>query len=272
MIRSVECLSFNPQSSRADQMLAAMAHAASQAGASVTQTSTFQGGSDLLCLWGPGAPNRFPAMRAQLDRGGHIACFDLAYWRRDSKVRVSIDAAHPQRWVMARNRPYNRAWDDQITPENRYDPNGPIIIAGLGDKARVQYGADVVDRWERETAEACAQKFGRPVTYRRKRSNAFVPGWADLTGDGPIDGVLAGTSLLVTWHSNVAVDAIRLGIPAICRDGAAAAVCPSDVNHPSAGVPLSDDLRWDFLAQLAWFQWLPSEAAQCFAFLVQELA
>ena len=42
-----------------------------------------------------------------------------------------------------------------------------------------------------------------------------------------IDQALTGCSLVVTWHSNVAVDAIRMGIPVVCRDGAAAAVCPS---------------------------------------------
>jgi hypothetical protein len=76
----------------------------------------------------------------------------------------------------------------------------------------------------------------------------------------PIDQALAGASLVVTWHSNVAVDAIRLGLPVICRDGAAAAVCPSDFRTTDPQ-PLPASVRDRFLANLAWFQWSNSEAA-----------
>jgi len=249
-----------------------MAAAGDKAGAAVARSREYRGGSDLLCLWGPGAPNRFEPMRQQLESGGHVACFDLAYWQRESKVRVSIDAAHPQAWVMRHGLPYNRLTDDNMFPSNHFDPTGPIVVAGLGDKARVQYGAEVVDRWERETADACHAKSGRPILYRRKRPSATSPRWATLAGDGPIESVLAGASLLVTWHSNVAVDAIRLGIPVVCHDGAAAAVCPADPLDARCGVPLDEDLRWSFLANLAWFQWATREADGCWQFLNRMLA
>lgn len=249
-----------------------MAAAGRAAGAEVSATSQFRGGADLLCFWGPGAPSRFEPMRAQLAAGGHIACFDLAYWQRLSKVRVSIDAAHPQRWVMQRNLPFDRLIRDDVTVEEGHDPQGPIILAGLGDKARVQYGPGVIDRWEQQMADGCRARWGRPVLYRRKRPTSAVPAWATLASDGPIESVLTGASLLVTWHSNVAVDAIRLGIPVVCHDGAAAAVCPSTLDDPRATTPLEWGLRWAFLANLAWFQWTPQEAPGCWKFLSEALA
>ena len=69
----------------------------------------------------------------------------------------------------------------------------------------------------------------------------------------------------MTWHSNIAVDAIALGIPAVCVDGAAAAVCPAEL--PEEVRPFDPALRDRFLANLAWFQWAPSEARECWAFL-----
>jgi hypothetical protein len=82
--------------------------------------------------------------------------------------------------------------------------------------------------------------------------------------------VLAGSSLLVTWHSNVAVDAIRMGIPVVCREGAAAAVCPSEL--PETIAPMADDVRDRFLANLAWFQWRPDEAPEFWRWVPEVLA
>jgi hypothetical protein len=78
-----------------------------------------------------------------------------------------------------------------------------------------------------------------------------------LTTDQPIEHVLAGASLVVTWHSNVAVDAIRLGIPVICREGAAAAVCPSELGaddprplDPESNCPAARDYSRAYLHHL----------------------
>jgi hypothetical protein len=61
-----------------------------------------------------------------------------------------------------------------------------------------------------------------------------------------------------------------MGIPVVCRDGAAAAVCPNLLtDHPE---PLSPDVRQRFLANLAWFQWRDDEAESLWRFLQELLA
>jgi hypothetical protein len=271
---AVEILTCQPENVRATKLFAALA-AARPHGVTVAQTQRYRGGSEWLMLWGPGAPERAEVMRQHVAAGGHAIVWDLAYWQRDVKARVSIDAAHPQAWVMRRDWPASRLAADLVPPvSHAWNPRGPVVVAGIGDKARVQYGAGTVDAWERSMIVACRERWpDRQVVYRKKKVSSPEPSDVCLSSPAiPIEQALRGASLVVTWHSNVAVDAIRLGIPAVCRDGAAAAVCPSALDPVADPAPLPDAVRDRFLANLSWFQWAPSEAQACWAFLEAVLA
>lgn len=264
---TVECLRFVPETARAAGALQALATGAVSAGLSLATTADYAGESDWLLLWGPGAPNRFGPMREQLRRGGHVLALDGAYWQRDRKFRISIDAAHPQRWILRQRLSSSRFDADGVILEDTWNPSGPVIVAGLGEKALVQYGS-VVPSWEAQMI-AAARAAGRRVLYRAKKSGPSPTG-VERAADGPIDTVLRGASAVITWHSNVAVDALRLGLPVVCSDGAAAAACPSQWARDLR--PLSLTWRLRFLQNLAWFQWAPNEADQCWAFLRELLA
>jgi len=256
---TVELLKFEPEGPRTAQMFVALTTAARDSGITVTHTTAYEGQSDCLMLWGPGAPSRWPAMQAQRKRGGHVVAWDGAYWSRDRKLRCSIDAAHPQHMVMRTDLPDDRWQQDPAPVANAWNPEGPVVMAGLGEKARVQYGADQIDAWEAEMKAASRDCWPtRPVIYRAKDRQAQ-----------PIDAFILGASLTVTWHSNASVDAIRMGIPVVCRDGAAAAVCPATVTCEPQ--PLAPKVRDQFLSNLAYFQWAPNEAGQCWQFLQETL-
>jgi hypothetical protein len=266
LMLTIEVLTFQPASGRAMEALRALQQAVPRA--NVRVTGTYRGQSDLLVFWGPGAPDRADVMRRHVAKGGHAIALDLPYWDRFKKFRISIDAAHPQAWVMRRQEPDTRLKADRVPVADRWNPDGPVIVAGIGRKARVQYGA-AVEQWEGQMI-AEAQRRGKVVQYRRKQPDAPVPQGVPLAPDRPIDAALSGASLVVTWHSNVAVDAIRNGIPVMCRDGAAAAVCPSVyVEDPQ---PLAPETRNRFLSNLAWYQWHPREARQCWKWLREVLA
>jgi hypothetical protein len=271
---AVELVHFQPESLRATATLAALRGAAKAAGVGVTVSSAYRGRSPWLLLWGPGAPDRAEAMRRHVAAGGHVIALDLAYWDRERKARVSFDAAHPSAWVMRRDLPATRLRADRVTVVDAWKPTGPVVVAGLGDKARVQYGADVIDRWEARMIAACRERWpDRPILYRKKKAGSPVPAHVQQATMQPIDAVLTKASLLVTWHSNVAVDAIRLGVPVICRDGAAAAVCAPDFEDEDPQ-PLAPAVRDQFLANLAWFQWgtTPPEAAGFWRFAQETLS
>lgn len=259
LLLTAELLSFSPQSQRANKVLDVLLKASQAAGVQAKQTNRYQGGSDLLVLWGPGEPARFEPMRKQVEAGGHTAALDLSYWHRESKFRVSIDAAHPQAWVMRKDWPADRWKADAVPVCGVWDENGPVLVAGIGSKARVQYGAGVVDAWEASMMRQ-VRAAGRTVLYRgKKEPNQPV-----------IEKALRGVSCLITYHSNVAVDAIRMGIPVVCHDGAAAAVCWSKYSTDLR--PLSEETRLAFLRNLAWFQWRNDEAAGVWGFLREALA
>jgi hypothetical protein len=269
----VEILSFQPENARATTLFASLA-AARPTGIVPTQTRRYRGASPWLMLWGPGAPERADVMRRHIAAGGRAIVWDLAYWQRDVKARLSIDAAHPVDWVMRKAWPASRLQADRLTLSNAWRPSGPVVVAGIGEKARVQYGAGTVDGWERAMIAACRERWpDRPVVYRKKKVGLPEPDGVQISSPAvPIEQALIGASLVVTWHSNVAVDAIRLGIPVVCRDGAAAAVCPPSLDPTADPVPLPEAVRERFLANLAWFQWAPSEAVACWQFLEAVLA
>lgn len=262
-MRSVELLHFSPESQRASGIFAAVARAAPRE-ITIQQTTAFRGGADVLLLWGPGAPDRVEPMRRQRAAGGIVVACDLAYWDRDRKFRVSIDAAHPQAWVMRRDWPDSRVKADRIARGDAWRSDGPVIVAGIGEKAYAQYGRSEVQAWEREQI-AAIERAGHRVRYRPKK-HAANPFRVDTLPFGiPIDRALQGASAVVTWHSNVAVDAIRMGIPVVCRYGAAAAVSASEWTPGLQ--PIASELADRFLSNLAWFQWAPSEAASMWAWL-----
>jgi len=257
---ALEVLRCQPETTRAGQVLYALTKAAVSMGFDVSTTLSYAGASPWLLIWGPGAPERRDLIARHVAAGGRAIALDLAYWNRTHKVRVSIDAAHPQAWVMQKTWPATRLESDRPIIRRMWKADGPILIAGIGVKAQTQYGPAIVADWEASMRAQCEARWpGRRIIQRPKPPTGLLP---------PVEGVLNGMSLVITWHSNIAVDAVRLGIPVVCRDGAAAAICPAEL--PDEPLPVPVEVRDRFLANLAWFQWAPQEAFAMWRFL-QEL-
>lgn len=267
---TVELLRFSPMSARTRMFFDAMVHASAAAAIDVTVTDRYRGISDWLMVWGAGAPDRFAPIRQQLDAGQHVIAFDLAYWDKTRKVRVSIDGPHPQAWVMRQRWSSDRLEADRIHMAQAWHQDGHVIVAGIGTKATVQYGEAVVAHWEAARIAECRALGYTRILYRHKRHHGAIPDGTMRCSAAEIDEVLQGCALVVTWHSNVAVDAIRMGIPVVCQDGAAAAICSQTVSERSR--PLSTETRDRFLSNLAWFQWGAHEATDCWGFLKEILA
>lgn len=210
-----------------------------------------------LVLYGLGGADRLPVALAH--RGDYLA-WDAGYWNRKApdphrSYRITINGFHPPQYIMRGDKPDQDRWNGSgLRIEQRGNPAGPIILVGNAPKSR-KVGAE---GWAADKlAEIRTKLPGRKVLYRPKPKRPPEQVRADGIADGHIDDVLSMASLVVCRHSNVAVDACRLGVPVVCDDGAAAAIYPNRLED-AAQQPKAAR-REDFMHRLAWWQWTMAE-------------
>ena len=220
-------------------------------------TRQYRGDLPILVVYGPGAPDRQVAIRKHREAGGRVHVFDLAYWNRKNHLRCAVNAQHPTVEQMDATPAAGREYPDL---REDGDPAGHILLVGLGRKTRVQFGYDGAD-WERVVYERLVDRFpGREIRFRPKgRDSARLP---CATSEEPtIEAALRRCALVVCRHSNVAIDACVAGVPVECEAGAAHWL----YRHCTTPDALA---RRDLLARVAWWQWGPHEAPECWDFML----
>lgn len=220
-------------------------------------TAEHYNGRGVLALYGLGGPDRLPV--AQKHDGDYLA-WDAGYWNRKSEnrsFRITINGLHPPQYVMRGESPGPDRWDASgLKIEQRGNPEGPIILVGNAPKS-LRIGAA---GWAAKKLAEIRQRFpGRRVLYRPKPKRPLEPVKADGVANGDIDDVLSCASLVVCRHSNVAVDACRLGIPVACDDGAASAIYPTLADWERQP---DEATRAEFLHRLAYWQWTMEELGE----------
>lgn len=239
---------------------------------SIVRRDVYKGDCELLMSYGLGHIGRRFWVNSHLDKGGRLIGFDLGYWNRgstktiDRPLRLTIDQDHPQEWID--DCPPERFDTAGVDLLDLYSPAGPIVIVGLGAKTNRALGQPMVT-WERTALSRIREVYSETeVIYRPKREDGTIlPGTRRMVGM-PIEHVLRGASLVVCRHSNVAIDAAIAGVPVVCEDGIAAALYNNDLRHPV--IPTHAE-RLRFLRAVAWWQWRPSEAKQCWEFVMAQL-
>lgn len=225
----------------------------------------FSGNNEMCVTWGPGAPEQQAALRKSKLIGCRFVAFDLGYWDRigsERHLRVTVDNGHPQAFVMRRDEPESRFDRAKIELRNDSADGGHVILVGMGEKSRQQLtttGRPVTELDMLRKILASPVYGKRHIVYRPKGSSRErLQGCETINRDSQsIEKLLNGAGLVVTRHSNVAIDAIIAGVPAVCWDGAAAAVLGSDLSKPVYRLP--DETRLRFLRNLAWWQWTEAE-------------
>lgn len=258
MAQQVEILRGQGPSPTADAMLRAMTQAIRKSGHKVRETTTYAGDSDLLLLFGVGAPSHAIARQKHVASGRHALLFDLGYFSRKKitgYVRMTIDHDHPQAWI-GKTEPKPDRWAVHgIDLREDFHPAGPVILVGLGRKARSYLGDP---DWEVKEFQRIKSEYpGRKIIYRPKPKHPFPPLKCEVDQDSKIEDLLKGASLAACRHSNVAVDAIIAGVPFDAIDGAAMWM---------KGRDYLPETRLDFLRRLSYWQWKSTEADQCWKF------
>jgi hypothetical protein len=224
----------------------------------VVVTSEFGGVGDWLVLYGIGRPPRDEWRKDQIASGGHVLLTDLGYFGRQKitgYLRVSIDQDHPQKWL-DRTAPDPSRWNELgIKLRQDYATDGHIILAGLGRKSWIYYG----EGWEYAKLTELRERFpSRRIIYRPKPGSPALNLKCDVNEHSSIEELLRGAALVVCRQSNVAVDAIVAGVPYECEDGAAMWL---------KNKPYTRENRTDFLQRLSCWQYRPTEARECWAFV-----
>jgi hypothetical protein len=223
----------------------------------IVQTAEYEGNSDLLMLWGLGEESRSLACKKHLANGGRAILWDIGYFgREEGYARLSIDYWHVQHLDITRPKPSR--WQSlgiQVTDQS--SQAGHIVLVGMGPKSHT-YTKEY--EWEENKLAELRKRFpSRHIVFRPKPGKPIKALDCDVAAGGPIADVLRGASLVVCRHSNVAVDAVALGIPFECEDGAAKWL---------SNKPYTEQTRQDFLHRLAWWQWLPSESVDAWKFIL----
>lgn len=219
--------------------------------------------SEWVVMWGLGHPEGQRVLRQAREAGVHVIGFDLGYWCRTDphrKFRMAVDDHHPGVRLMAKRRPASRLEADGIVLREDSDSSGPVVLVGMGYKSAATYSEEP-GAWEKRTLSKIRRAWpGRQVVFRPKPGGGdHRPAGVPVVGDTGIEVVLRGASAIYCRQSNVAVDAIIAGVPAIAEEGAASAVCDRDLRAGHLPSKLSVELRREFLANLAWFQWSGAE-------------
>lgn len=224
----------------------------------------------VLMLYGLGGADRYPAAMEHKRGGKRFVTWDLGYWDRMTTPRTfrfSIDANHPKEVMQGDYLGPGRFESAELAMGNVAKDSGPILLIGNGPKA-VHTGAQ---GWAASKSKELRRQFpGKQILYRPKPGKPIENG-AEYDGlsHGLIDQALVGVSLVVTRHSNVAIDACRLGVPVVCDDGAGACIYPQRLEMAHAQP--DEATRMQFLHRLAWWQWRADEAVQAWKFIGEQV-
>lgn len=206
-----------------------------------------------LFLYGWGGVEQQNAIR--MHRGNYVA-FDLGYWERegfnDQKWRVAINGFHSPQLILRGAHPGpHRLAESGITLRSLRPGPSSVLLVGNGPKSQ-RVGAR---HWTFGKAKLLRRRLpGWRILYKPKPERPAEPRIDfDELVDGPIEHILPRVGLVVCRHSNVAVDACRLGVPVVCDDGAAACIYPQSIDDRGRQPTL--DVRREFLERLAWWQW-----------------
>lgn len=184
---------------------------------------------------------------------------DLGYWNRDAYYRVSVGDWSPHRYLnFGMDSTRLKSMGVRIQP---WQDGEEILVVGASEKSMAQHGFGYME-WERKAVRRLGD-VGK-VVYRPKPHD---PNRHPIPGVGydsrPVAEALASAKLVVTHHSNMAVDALVAGVPVYCETGVGAAFSvPFGSFERRPG-------REQFLYDVAWLQWTLAEMADgtCWSFL-----
>lgn len=223
---------------------------------------------DIAIAYGWAHETVFTAYKAA---GAHYAYWDLGYWNRhpDGGKRGGAREGHHRLAVdswdtadtMGCGYPGDRLQAtpvqlQPILPASRLAIRNTILVAGMSEKGAKTHGY-AYRQWEGQIMSdihALIVSSGLRVEFRDK------PPRKSPKPVEPIAAVLQRCCLVVSHHSNVAVDALIAGVPSWCRKGVGTLWSAASLEEAvRRSVPVSSQARQQYLQDIAYAQWTPAE-------------
>jgi hypothetical protein len=221
-----------------------------------------------MVIWG--VRNR-TAIGEQLRRGGDVCILERGYLGdRFAWASVSFGGQLNGRaefhGVSNDGSRFSKHFGHLMQPWRRKDGYALLIGQVPGDMSLAKVNGSL-DKWYAETATALTAK-GYKVRFRAhpvalKRGRRFIMPRGIETMGGPLDGAMAGASLVVTYNSNTGVEAVLAGVPTVAFD--CGSMAWPVTGHAVDEVVTPDREEW--AAQMAWKQWTLDEmrSGECWA-------
>jgi len=230
--------------------------------------------ADIVVVWSGNYPG---IIRRQTEAGGRTIIMEVGYFGdRLNALSFSVDGLHGMGNFVP--------GQDHHMPLDRWDATGleiapwrdcegkPILIAGQTPGDAQMAGINPIE-WAAKAAvklrdAGCSRLLYRPHPNSRK-------GAANVqaeTVEGDLLGTLRMASCVVTYSSNIAVDALLYGVPVIAvSDGSMAREVTSSGILAAMEPPLYDRTQWAH--DLAYCQWSHDETAagDAWEFLTSEV-
>lgn len=232
----------------------------------ILDANTYKPGQAHVAVFYGFQNNMRNAFELQKKCGGHAVYIDLGYFGRHAGGRwkgyhkISVDARHPTKYFQRRQHDHARFESHGIPIREWRPPGKNIIVAGMSRKAAEAEGFRFLE-WEKKTIKSLQRVTDRPIVYRPKpsdrSSNKPIPGFGYCDPARPVDHFLKEAYCVVTHHSNVAIDAILYGVPAIVFGGVAVPMGSQSLKEIDNLPRLSGRDCW--AANIAWTQFNISE-------------
>jgi hypothetical protein len=234
----------------------AMAEGLARCGVHVTVEERWRGVmADVAIAYGW---NHEPVFSAYRDAGNQFVYWDMGYWdrrppenKKDGYHRLAVNG-----WdtadTMLRCMPGDRFARANIQLKPWGSKGRMIVLAGMSGKAAGTHGFKL-GQWERTTFAQLQTVTDRPIYIRAKPTG-------DQAKIEPIADLLSRCHMLITHHSNAAMDALIAGIPFHARKGVGKILAPQSAPLPIEDYPaISDNERLQLMQDIAYAQWRPSE-------------
>jgi hypothetical protein len=148
---------------------------------------------------------------------------------------------------------WSKYWADSVKPWKSGGDYALIIGQIQGDAAL--RGMDI-NRWAQMAVDEARKHYERVVWRPHPLARVKANIRHAETQEGSLDDALAGASVVITYNSNTAVDAVMAGVPAVAMGPYSMAEA---VTSRTIGEPLYTGDRDAWGAKLAYCQWLPEE-------------